>query len=970
MITNIHLKNIRSFKDEEFSLSEGKNLIVGANGAGKTTIIDCIGYVLFGYDDAIRKSERIVDEYNNEISGTEKYGLVKYDAQGDAFIDICFVNDLRDPKSEGKKRQELRVKVSFFSKKRGNPEEFWELWVDDKKINISNKKPDVRRELWKLMGIDQFISETFFPSILCIPQGEIVQPFELSGLRRIEYFDKIFGIAQRGELEFKYKIIEKYLEKEIEKLAIKASELEGKVSNKTEIENRRNENEKELPNTEREFNDISNQLTSLEKQLEAFNQLKREIDKTNHKIDSIEDNINRLKRQITDAEKQINDYKKQLKEYPDYENIEIEYIKISEINNSIKDIELKILNLEKEQTKSEAELLSHQKTIEQSQNDLKILKEAEPNYKKYIELESTLKNLKQQQEQRQQIIKSIESIEQRINELKNKIQNLQDQTKDFDTIGKKVLELREENEELIKLKQDKSNSEKELKKDEKTLKDFGNKVCPFTSEQCMASTEVSTSIKEKIEEKKKELEVITQKIKDLDSKIKELPKLEKILQDLITKKGLLEDFKKQKEKEQNTIEADKKDLEKIPDVTKEIVSVEQDLESLKPAYSTVISYQKQGKTVEKLEAEMKKIQIKIDETNKSLKKIHENFQKLNDDYSKKSYTLILENSLKSMSNNGIFKEKANYKGDIEKIATISTQIKKSEDINILKTFASEYFDALKPLEAVYISLKQIKEIKLPEKENQKSSLQSQLSEQTNSLLELNSELTQLKRQYNEDEHQTVQNYYVATNQKKGEITQKLSQIKNRIEEDNKYLAQIAIWEKEIEELNKKRDITEKEKELNEKLKGAMSSLTKLRERYINHVNREVQIINAAIGHPGTEIYWDPSYIIYIRKATTLLTFNQLSGGQKVLYALMIRLAINKLFSRRFGLFILDEPTIHLDEESRRILSNFIDQMEGIKQLIIVSHTEEFLGTIDNEIELKQTEYKTINVKNEIVAKND
>jgi len=150
----------------------------------------------------------------------------------------------------------------------------------------------------------------------------------------------------------------------------------------------------------------------------------------------------------------------------------------------------------------------------------------------------------------------------------------------------------------------------------------------------------------------------------------------------------------------------------------------------------------------------------------------------------------------------------------------------------------------------------------------------------------------------------------------------------------------------------------------------MGSLTKLRERYINYVNREVQNINAAIGHPGTEIFWDPTYIIYIRKATTLLTFNQLSGGQKVLYALMVRLAINKLFSRRFGLFILDEPTIHLDEDSRRILSNFIDQMEGIKQLIIVSHTDEFLGTIDNEIELKQTEYKTINAQNDRNALDD
>lgn len=48
MIAKIRLQGIRTFSDREFEFKSGTNLIIGSNGAGKTTILESIGVLGFG----------------------------------------------------------------------------------------------------------------------------------------------------------------------------------------------------------------------------------------------------------------------------------------------------------------------------------------------------------------------------------------------------------------------------------------------------------------------------------------------------------------------------------------------------------------------------------------------------------------------------------------------------------------------------------------------------------------------------------------------------------------------------------------------------------------------------------------------------------------------------------------------------------------------------------------------------------
>jgi exonuclease SbcC len=77
----------------------------------------------------------------------------------------------------------------------------------------------------------------------------------------------------------------------------------------------------------------------------------------------------------------------------------------------------------------------------------------------------------------------------------------------------------------------------------------------------------------------------------------------------------------------------------------------------------------------------------------------------------------------------------------------------------------------------------------------------------------------------------------------------------------------------------------------------------------------------------------------------------LSGGQKVLLALAIRLAAAELFAPQLGMMVLDEPTDGLDADSRRTVAEVLGRLgsrlrERDQQLIVITHDQELRTAFD------------------------
>ncbi len=207
----------------------------------------------------------------------------------------------------------------------------------------------------------------------------------------------------------------------------------------------------------------------------------------------------------------------------------------------------------------------------------------------------------------------------------------------------------------------------------------------------------------------------------------------------------------------------------------------------------------------------------------------------------------------------------------------------------------------------------------------------------------------------------------------------------------------------IEDLEAKQDsLTEREAELNQQLGSIESKLEELERKRGRAVELREQVaavesvvdecadLGELYGSLRTElrrrnvrqleqllndifdlVYQNDAYshielsdeyeLTVIEKSGEALAPGELSGGEKALFNLSLRCAIYQLLAEGISgnaplpPLILDEPTVHLDDEHINRISDLVERMRqlGVDQTIVVSHQPEIVDTADERIEVLQ-----------------
>ena len=898
----LELKNFKSYKNTKLNFNNGITIIVGENGAGKSTIFEAISFALFKkhtsskLDYLVRTSteeDRMSVTLNFDVNG-EEFQVTRSKTKSTSSAELKKVHspDHRQIIATGDSNVNTEIKSLI-----GLDGDLFlnAIYVRQGEIaDLVDKKPADRKKLiGKLLKLDDL--ETAWNNTLPLINEYDKKASELKG-RIADENELTYNLnRKKEEQEFIQKNLTYYTER-IEELQNKYQETEKYKEKLEKAKQEYEENQTKLKAEEEIFENIKSERRNLQNELDEIRRNKTEMKRlekyakklplyqdfkeTSHQLETLETERKHLIEKASKLD-EINKTIKEEKPYAEsYTKVETKIKKLEkdkrEIEtelNTYKQLEIERINYEQEIKNNNAELQNFYNEIQETVTPITDKFKKDLPLQKIKELILKLEgNITQEIEIREEEIKNKNN---QIAVLKSKIKDAKKSIKELKTIGDQCPVCQSP------LSGDKKEELNNIS--EQTITQAQEKI--ETIQNIIQRTETETkAYKFKLKELNSinnrfyNYQMIHKKIKDNTLKINDL-----------TAKLLL-----RKDKEEEFVK-----------ISRTLEAEEKNHKELKP------HFEKYQITVGKLsdygsEAEIKEKLFSFENKKKHL-------QDKRQEYSRKDILLS---------------ENINNEELDEKIKDLSIKSKRYDQLqgqvlaeNNIKTRFDEKTNELKMKNGLIKKIEEtLKTIRFDERKYQQiTSTYQRLTEEINQTILKKSQLTGQITELNK----SIKDY-----QEKIETTKQIKKDLNNIKEYIEFLSTI-------------RDAFSREgvqKDIRERSRPSIQANTK---KFFEKFN---------FNYSDLLISEDFSVKIYGPEGESNL--DMVSGGEKIAIAIALRLGITQSMGQgSIDAILLDEPTIHLDSYRRQELVDIIRSMNLIPQMIIVTHDSELESAADNVINI-------------------
>jgi DNA repair protein SbcC/Rad50 len=124
---------------------------------------------------------------------------------------------------------------------------------------------------------------------------------------------------------------------------------------------------------------------------------------------------------------------------------------------------------------------------------------------------------------------------------------------------------------------------------------------------------------------------------------------------------------------------------------------------------------------------------------------------------------------------------------------------------------------------------------------------------------------------------------------------------------------------------------------------------RITERYVHNISQEAdRLFRELLGRQNVALTWSADYEITIQEGAHTRRFINLSGGEQMCAALAVRLALLKVLAD-IDVAFFDEPTTNMDRPRRESLAEAIARIKSFNQLFVISHDDTFEQVTDTVI---------------------
>ena len=186
-------------------------------------------------------------------------------------------------------------------------------------------------------------------------------------------------------------------------------------------------------------------------------------------------------------------------------------------------------------------------------------------------------------------------------------------------------------------------------------------------------------------------------------------------------------------------------------------------------------------------------------------------------------------------------------------------------------------------------------------------------------------------------------------QRLGEANSQADRLRGSLPQQQARLAELNSRLSELEETARKRDRAKEDLKQRDRIKRFIQYARRvykeagprITERYVYNVSREAdRLFRELLGRSNVALDWSADYEISIQEGANNRKFINLSGGEQMCAALSVRLALLKVLAD-VDVAFFDEPTTNMDKPRRAALAEAIARIKSFKQLFVISHDDTF-----------------------------